>query len=69
MNYEFGLDEDEIKIFETWREEQMKKSNEHHSSVGGRWTFAFTTTGVGIIVEVKDNNTDEIKILTNFDNW
>ena len=69
MRYKFELDEDEIKIFESWREEQLKKSNEHHSSVGGRWSFAFTTTGVGIIAEVKDNNTGEVKTLTDFSKW
>jgi len=63
------IDENEIKVFESWKEEQIKKSNEHHSVVGGRWTFSFTTTGIGIIVEVKDNNTDETKTLTDFSRW
>jgi len=69
MRYKFELDEDEIKIFEIWKNEQMKKSDKLHSSVGGRWSFTFTTTGIGIIAEVKDNNTGETKTLTNFDNW
>ena len=69
MNYTFKLEDDEIKVFEKWKDEQMKKSDKLHSSVGGRWSFVFTTTGVGIIAEAKDNNNGETKTLTNFDNW
>jgi len=69
MNYKFELDENEIKVFEEWKKEQLKKSNEHHSFVGGRWSFTFTQTGIGTIVEVTDNNTKEIKTLTNFNKW
>jgi hypothetical protein len=69
MEFRFELDENEIKVFEIWKEEQMKKTTEYHSFVGGRWSFTFTQTGIGTIVEVKDNNTGEEKILTDFSKW
>ena len=38
-------------------------------TAGERWTFMFTPTGIGIVVEVKDNNTGDVLDLTDWDLW
>ena len=69
MIYKYELDPDEIKVFEKWEKEQLKKDNSNYSVNGGRFSFIFTVTGIGILVEAKDNLTEEIKLLTNIDEW
>ena len=69
MRYKYELDDKEIEVFEQWQKEQVKKNNSNHSTIGGRFSFIFTTTGIGIMVESIDNETDEKKTLTNFDKW
>jgi len=65
----FELDEDEIIVFNEWQKEQIKKQGGEHSVNGGRWSFIFTKTSIGLLVEAKDNETNEIKLLTNLENW
>jgi hypothetical protein len=66
--YEFKLDSDEIKKFEKWRKKQMKK-NPSMPTAGERWTFCFTPTGLGTVVEVHDGATNKSINLTDFDKW
>ena len=69
MNYRYKLDEDEIKVFEDWQTEQYKKIKGEHSVNGGRWSLIFTDTSLGLLVEAKDNETNETILLTKLDNW
>lgn len=63
----FKLDEKEQITLAKWFE--TRPDVEYKSSIGGRYTFCFTPTGLGEICVVKDNATgDEINV-TNFDNW
>ncbi|CAB4219010.1 hypothetical protein UFOVP1604_93 [uncultured Caudovirales phage] len=66
--YKFELVDSEIKKFEKWKKKQKKK-DPFMPTAGERWTFMFTPTGIGTVVEVKDNNTDEILDLTDWDLW
>lgn len=66
--YKFELDEEEIKKFESWKKKQKEK-NPSMPTAGERWTFMFTPTGLGTVVKVKDEETDDIIDLTDWENW
>ena len=48
---------------------QKKKLGPEEGTIGDRFSYKFTPTGLGVIVSVIDALADESKILTNFDNW
>lgn len=48
---EFKLSTEQIEKFEAWKE--TLKEIPHASSIGGDFTFKFTPTGVGMLVEVE----------------
>lgn len=66
--YRFELDEGEIKKFESWKKKQKKK-DPSMPTAGERWTFMFTPTGLGTVIKVKDEATDDIIDLTDWENW
>lgn len=67
--HDFSLDPAETKALEEWQKSQKEKDSSNLSTVGGRWTFSFTPTGVGTILVVKDNLLGDEIDLTNTDNW
>jgi hypothetical protein len=66
--YKFELDETQIKEFEKWKTTQKKK-NPSMPTAGERWTFCFTPSGLGLIVRVIDQETNEEIDLTDWDNF
>ena len=66
--YKFELDETETQKFEDWKKKQKEK-DPHIPTAGERWTFMFTPTGLGTVVEVKDNLLKEKIDLTDWENW
>ena len=53
------------KISEWYKE--LPKAN--YGAIGGRITYCFTATGLGIILVVKDAVTKQELNVTDFDNW
>lgn len=50
----FTLSAEQNKKYDEWRKEKNKKDGEVYvGAVGGAYTFCFTPTGLGDIVEVK----------------
>ena len=66
--YKFELDKEEIKKFETWSNKQ-KKRDSSIPTLGERFTFLFTPTGLGTVVEVRDNKLKETINLTDYESW
>lgn len=66
--YKFQLTKKEEKMFDEWKKIQKTKTNEI-TTTGGRWSYTFTPTSIGIIVEGIDNATNEKIDLTDYDNW
>ena len=66
--YKFELDETETQKFEDWKKQQKEK-DPHIPTAGERWTFMFTPTGLGTVVEAKDNLLKEKIDLTDWDTW
>ena len=69
MISKFELNEDQIEKFDTWKENQLKKNKDELSFVGGRWSFTFTQTGIGICVVAVDNLLKEETVLTDLESW
>ena len=60
------LDEKQIKKLAKWIKKKKKKND---GAIGGRYTYEFTPTGLGNIIKVKDNNTEDEIDLTNTEDW
>lgn len=68
----FEITEEQQKIFENWKTIHNKKcvfsDPMKQGAIGGRFTYIFTPTGLGVITKVKCACGDEID-LTNSENW
>lgn len=68
----FDLNDDQVHNFNVWLLEHDKKCKYAHSencgAIGGRLTYKFTPTSLGIITTVDCVCGDKCE-LTDFDNW
>jgi hypothetical protein len=78
----FKLDDKQIAKLTQWSNEQDRKVIElqkgtdvehpgeaYYGCSGGALTYMFTPTNLGLVVEVKNNMTDEVINLTDYDEW
>ena len=63
-NIKFELDDDQMKRFNKWAKEQIKKTGRSSDSFGFRFEFLFGPTGMGNNVKVIDAFTKDEIILT-----
>ncbi len=62
----FSLTEDQLERLRRW----MKAREEWPcGTIGDRYTYSFTPTGLGTIIIVTDHTTKEEINLTDFDSW
>jgi hypothetical protein len=62
----FELDEDEQKKLDKWL---AKKDKRYSGAIGGRYTYSFTPTSLGVITKVTDSlDKDEVD-LTDYLSW
>lgn len=70
--YQFGLHEAEIAKLNKWIKKHNKKcpftTQKSCGAIGGRLTFSFTPTGVGIITEVECACKEKID-LSDYEEW
>ena len=64
----FLLEQDEADAAKKWIKEQKEKDNSNFS-LGERWSYIFTPTGLGMMVSIRDNILIEEKTVTNLDEW
>lgn len=67
------------RLFELLLPEQLEKletwvfdhnlSNTYSGAIGGRYTFSFTPTSLGLITKVRDNISEQEIDLTDYENW
>jgi len=62
----FSLTNKQDKLVDNWKKQQIEKSLSS-STIGGRWTYSFTPTSLGFVIEVIDNQTNEIFDITDYD--
>lgn len=65
----FTIDEEEYKIAKKWMKKQKKKHGSEIGTIGDRFSYKFTPTGLGVIISVVDALTKKSKVITNFNNW
>jgi hypothetical protein len=66
--YKFELDKAQMQKFEKWKNTQ-ENAYQSRTTLGERWTFCFTPTGLGIVVSVIDNATKDTLELTNWSDF
>lgn len=64
----FELDPTQKKKAYSWMK-KLIKDNAEVGTIGGRFTFSFTGTGLGLIIKVIDNVTKQELDLTDYENW
>lgn len=65
----FEITEKQHKKYLKWRKDKVKKGGELYvGAAGGAYTFCFTPTGIGEIIEVTASDGDRLD-LTDFDTW
>ena len=65
----FSLTELQLKELYKWIADREQESSEIFGAIGGRYTYSFTSTSLGIIIVVKDNLTQKEINLTDYDSW
>lgn len=64
----FELSKEQEEKFEEWQE--GRDPYRYAGASGGRWSFTFTPTSIGTIVEVRDGLLDKAKLdLTDYESW
>ena len=68
----FELSDKELASFNEWREQHDKTcphaKGEGLGAIGGRFTYSFTPTGLGVVTEIKCACGGEVNV-TNVDDW
>ncbi len=65
----FELSEEESEKSRKWIKKQKKKHGENTGTMGDRFSYIFTPTGLGDIVYILDGMTGEKELLTDFNNF
>lgn len=76
FKYEVKLTPCQERVFRTWQHEQDKKVAEkqnrtfpYYGVSGGGYSWILTPTGVGTIIEAKNNITNDVIDLTDYQSW
>lgn len=64
----FEIEEKDKARLHEWMDELLK-DEANTGAIGGRFTFRFTPTGLGVITVVIDGVTEKELDLTDYDNW
>lgn len=64
----FTLTEEELKKVSEWRNKGHNCKLTNVGAIGGKLTYCFTPTGLGVIFEVKCACGEKLN-LTNYDEW
>jgi hypothetical protein len=64
--FEFRINKQQVEKILTW---QATHKEEYCGANGGRYTYSFTLTNMGMVVEVIDNITNERLNVTEYDQW
>lgn len=69
MVTKFELSLDQQRLATQWMEGRELTSPSMPTAIGGRFTFEFTQTSVGVVAIVRDAHDDVKLVLTDYDNW
>lgn len=69
MSIAFKMSKTEETKAKAWEEIQTAKNNKQTTTIGGRFSYTFTPTSVGVAVVVRDNLLNESLDVTDYDLW
>ena len=64
---QFCLTNLQLEKFQNWK--AVRKPGAYTGALGGRFTFSFTPTGIGIVTTVTDNLYLASEDLTEYEDW
>lgn len=64
----FELNENEIKAANKFIEEKIK-DEAYTGAIGGRFSYTFCVTSIGVAVTISDSVTKTEENITDYDNW
>jgi hypothetical protein len=67
--FTFTITDEQEKKIEEWLETLKPLMNTYSGPIGGRLSYRFTPTSLGIAVYVKDCMSDQELNLTDYDSW
>ncbi len=62
---QFKIPDAKIEVIAEWCESRQK----YAGASGGQFTYLFTPTSIGLVVEVRDNIGGEVLNVTDYDQW
>lgn len=65
----FELNDAEYKLYVDFVTECRMEVPSIPTAIGGRFSITFTPTGIGNIIQVRDNQTGKTKDITDVDSW
>jgi hypothetical protein len=65
----FELTKEELKKVNAFIKKQDKVTGGHYGTIGGGYTYRFTPTSLGVIVQIENNVTKAVLDLTDYDSW
>ena len=69
MSFTFEIPDEEVKEFGKWKKEHDKVClSKDVGAIGGRFTYSFTSTGLGDIIKIKCACGEELD-LTHSERW
>lgn len=67
--YKFELTTTELQRMSDWADNLPLPLDTYAGASGGRFTFSFTPTSLGVVTVVTDQLTHETLDLTDYDSW
>jgi hypothetical protein len=64
----FDLSKKQLAELAKWQVE-LERDEAPTGAIGGRYTYSFTPTSIGIVSKVKDEVTGDVLDLTDYDMW
>lgn len=64
----FKLTEEQQKLLTKW-EEEIYSDKKYAGAIGGRITYSFTPTSLGVVIKARDFFTKKEIDLTDYDSW
>lgn len=65
----FTVEEKELERADKWIKQQQEKHGNKVGSIGDRFSYLFSPTGLGVLVSVLDRLTGETEDITDMDLW
>lgn len=64
------MEEQDAKVVELQKGSEVEREGiRYYGAIAGSYSYIFTPTGLGVAVQIKNNVTEEVLDLTDYDAW